>query len=85
MSTLDKIPAPRFIGLNNNSAKICITFIDGNVSMPSFKFDGLAIDGDGSCDGIYIAALQSLKNLADDEIKRINEQKCSSTVQVVRF
>ena len=65
-----KIPSPYFIWLSAGDAAISISFPSGNVKAPEFRFRGMAIDGDGCSYGIYMAALEALKRLVDEEIQK---------------
>lgn len=65
-----KIPSPFFTGLCADDAAINISFPSGDIHAPEFRFRGLAINGDGSSYGIYLAALKSLKHLIDEEIQK---------------
>ena len=65
-----KIPSPSFSGLCTNDAAINISFPTGDIHAPEFRFRGLAIDGDGCSYGLYLAALESLKHLIDEQIQK---------------
>lgn len=72
-----KIPSPSFTGLCADDAAINISFPSGDIHAPVFRFRGLAIHGDGCSYGAYLAALESLKHLIDEEIKKAETLKVS--------
>ena len=65
-----KTPSPFFTGLCADDGAINISFPSGDIHAPEFRFRGLAIDGDGCSYGLYLAALESLKHLIDDQIQK---------------
>ena len=65
-----KTPSPFFTGLYADDAAINISFPSGDVHAPEFRFRGLAINGDGYSYSLYLAALESLKHLVDDQIQK---------------
>lgn len=65
-----KAPSPYFTGSCADNAEINISFPSGDINAPEFKFRGLAIHGDGSSYGLYLAAIWALKNLIDTEMQK---------------
>ena len=61
----------KIVGLNNNSAKIQVSFPDGDINRPSFRVEGLAFDGGGSQEGMYICVLEACAKLFVDEAEKI--------------